>query len=62
MEGVETDLVGNITIVVACDGVCCCALVVISASQLSSSVTVLVLYLSSVNRGPDSCDKHDSKF
>ena len=62
IEGVETDLVGDITIVVTCDGVCHCVIVVISVSQLSSSVTVLVLYLSSVNRGPDSSDKCDSEF
>ena len=62
VEGVEIGLVGDITIVVACDGIQCLVMVVISASQSPSSLLVLVLYLSSVNRGPDNCNKCDSEF
>ena len=53
MEGVETGLFGDITIVVTCDGVHHLVIVLVSASQLSWSLSVLVLYLSSVNRGTD---------
>ena len=62
MEGVETGLVGDITIVVACDGIHHLVMVVISASQFSSSLSVLVLYLSSVNRRTDNYNKCDSEF
>ena len=53
MEGVKTGLFGDITIVVACDGVQYLVIMLTSASQLSWSLSVLVLYLSSVNRGAD---------
>ena len=53
VEGFKTGLCGDITIVVACDGVRHLVIVLISASQLSWSLSVLVLYLSSVNRGTD---------
>ena len=53
MEGVETGLFGDITMVVACDGDHSLVIMLTSASQLSWSLSVLVLYLSSVNRGAD---------
>ena len=69
MEGVETGLSGDITIVVICDGVHHLVIKLTSTSQLSWSLSVLVLYLSvlvlylsSVNRGADNWDKCDLEF
>ena len=62
MEGVETALFGDITIVVACDGDHHLVIMLTSASQLSWSLSVLVLYLSSVNRGADNWDKCEPEF
>ena len=53
MEGIETGLSGDISIVVACDGVCHLVIMLTSVSQLSWSLSVLVLYLSSVSRRAD---------
>ena len=53
MEGVETGLFGDMTMVVACDDVHHLVILLTSASQFSWSLSVLVLYLSSVNRGAD---------
>ena len=53
MEGFETGLCFDITIVVACYGIYHLVIMLISASQFSWSLSVLVLYLSSVNRGTD---------
>ena len=53
MESVKTDPFGDRTIVVICDDVHHLVIMLTSASQLSWSLSVLVLYLSSVNRGAD---------
>ena len=62
MEGVETGLFGDMTMVVACDGDHCLVIVLTSASQLSWSLSVLLLYLSSVNTGADNWDKYEPEF
>ena len=62
MEGVKTGLFGDMTMVVVCDGDCCLVIMLTSASQLSWSLSVLVLYLSSVNRGADNWDKCELEF
>ena len=62
MEGVETGLFGDITMVVACDGDRHLVIMLTSVSQFSWSLSVLVLYLSSVNRGADNWDKCKLEF
>ena len=62
MEGDETGLFGDITIVVTCDGDHHLVIMLTSASQFSLSFSVLVLYLSSVNRGADNWDKCEPEF
>ena len=62
MEGVETGLFGDITMVITCDGDHHLVIVLTSVSQLSWSLSVLVLYLSSVNRGADNWDKCEPEF
>ena len=62
MEGVETGLFGDITTVVTCDGDCHLVMVLTSASQFSWSLSLLVLYLSSVNREADNWDKCEPEF
>ena len=53
MEGVENGLFGDMTMVFACDGNHHLVILLTSASQFSCSLSVLVLHLSSVNRGAD---------
>ena len=62
MEGVETGLFGDITMVVACDVDHHLVILLTSASQFSCSLSVLVLYLSSINRGADNWDKCKLEF
>ena len=54
---VRTGLLGDITMVVTCGGDHHLVIMLTSASQLSWSLSVLVLYLSSVNRGADNWNK-----
>ena len=62
MEGVQTGLFGDITTVVTCDGDHHLVTMLTSASQFSWSLSVLVLYLSSANRGTDNWDKCEPEF
>ena len=62
MEGVEAGLFSDITMVFACDGDHHLVIMLTSASQFSWSLPVLVLFLSSVNRGAGNWDKCEPEF
>ena len=62
MECAKTGLFGDMTMVVTCDGVHHLIILLTSASQFSWSLSVVVLYLSSVKRGADNWDKCELEY